>query len=335
MLTNRKTLHYYPSPKPDGKYSNPYSIYYREALSKYFKVVDTQLWKGCLLPAQLAWAALTKADVYIYNWIENFEYKHLKRIQFGLLLLGFRIVKWRKKKLVWMLHNLQPHSVAGGRYSQKIMSFLFCHSDVIIAHSKEAVQYAQQVAKGKVMYRCHPIIPQKKNVLIPDEPTEKYDILIWGTILPYKGIPEFLGYLTSTDTFFKILIVGYCKDENLKKSVMAYCNDHITFINERIDFTALNVLIKNSRYVLFPYFGDSVSSSGALIDTIAMGGNPVGPNRGAFKDLSEEGCCLVYNNYTDLMRILHSNHQIDQSTITTFMHNHSWNNFVESIINEL
>ena len=28
MLTNRKTLHYYPSPKPDGKYSNPYSIYY-------------------------------------------------------------------------------------------------------------------------------------------------------------------------------------------------------------------------------------------------------------------------------------------------------------------
>ena len=319
MLTNRKTLHYYPSPKPDGKYSNPYSIYYREALSKYFKVVDTQLWKGCLQPTQLVWAALTKADVYIYNWIENFEYKHLKRIQLGLLLLGFRIVKWRN----------------GGRYSQKIMSFLFCHSDVIIAHSKEAVQYAQQVAKGKVIYKCHPIIAQQENVLIPDKSTEKYDILIWGTILPYKGIPEFLSYLTSTDTFFKILIVGYCKDENLKSSVMAYCNDHITFINERIDFTALNVLIKNSRYVLFPYIGDSVSSSGALIDTIAMGGNPVGPNRGAFKDLSEEGCCLVYNNYTDLMRILHSNHQIDQSTITTFMHNHSWNNFVESIINEL
>lgn len=335
MLNNRKTLHYYPSPKPDGKYSNPYSIYYREALSKYFKIVDTQLWKGILLPAQLAWAALTKADVYIYNWIENFEYKHLKRMQLGLLLLGFRIVKWRKKKLVWMLHNLQPHSAAGGHYSQKIMSFLFCHADVIIAHSKEAVQYAQQVAKGKVIYRCHPIVPQNKKILISKKPTEEYDILIWGTILPYKGIPEFLEYLTATGTKLKTLIVGYCRDENLRKSVMDYCNDHITFINERIDFSALNDLIRNSRYVLFPYIGDSFSSSGALIDTIAMGGNPVGPNRGAFKDLSEEGCCLVYNNYTDLMKILHSNHQIGQTALTTFMHNHSWDNFVESIINEL
>lgn len=63
--------HYYPSPKPDGKYSNPYSIYFRESLEKHFKVVDTQLWKGDLLPFQLVISSMFRADIYIYTRWRN------------------------------------------------------------------------------------------------------------------------------------------------------------------------------------------------------------------------------------------------------------------------
>ena len=82
-----KTVHYYPSPKPNGEYSNPYSMHYRDALGKYFKVVDTQLWKGDILPLELVFSALFRGDIYIFNWIENFGYKHLKRLHLFLILL--------------------------------------------------------------------------------------------------------------------------------------------------------------------------------------------------------------------------------------------------------
>ena len=96
-----KTVHYYPSPKPNGEYSNPYSMHYRDALGKYFKVVDTQLWKGDILPLELVFSALFRGDIYIFNWIENFGYKHLKRLHLFLILLCFKIIKARGKKLVF------------------------------------------------------------------------------------------------------------------------------------------------------------------------------------------------------------------------------------------
>lgn len=326
-------LYYYPALPKSGKYPNHYSSYYREALSNYFKIIDTRPLKGFLLPLQLTIVAW-KANVYIFNWIENFPYRHFRYIQYALLIICFRIIKWRKKKLIWMFHNIHPHSNTN-KYTESIMTYLFNNASLIIAHSKEAADFAQQKTTRKVIYRCHPITSLLDNTSSIESHNNKYDVLIWGSILPYKGIPEFLSYLNSIHSQLSVYVVGKSDDEKLTKAIYAECGEYISFSNKHLDFQELKSLIKDSKYVVFPYIGSSVSSSGALIDTIAMGGNPVGPNKGAFKDLSEEGCCHVYNNYEDLITILESDIKIDKQSVSVFTQKNSWINYVKSIINEL
>ena len=329
-----KKLHYYPALPKNGQYANPYSDHYRKALSKYFKIVDTRAYKGVLLPFLLACSALFKADIYLFNWIESFGYRYLKTLQYLLIILCFRIIKWRKKRLVWMFHNIHPHAKYG-KYSSKIMDFLFKHADLIIAHSKEAAEYVQSKAKCKVLYRCHPVPPSFKLKMADKNNTPIYDVLIWGTVLPYKGVVEFLSYLTEIHSQLKVCVIGKCNDELLAQSINSLCSDYINFSNQYVDFQELSKLISQSRYVVFPYIGTSVSSSGALIDTIAIGGNAIGPNKGAFKDLADEGCCHVYKNYDELVNLIERNAQLDREAVRVFLHKNSWRNYVKSIVNEL
>lgn len=329
-----KKLHYYPALPKNGQYANPYSHYYRKALSKYFKIVDTSAYKGVLLPFLLACSALFKADIYLFNWIESFGYRYLKALQYMLIILCFRIIKCRKKRLVWMFHNMHPHA-KNGKYSSKIMDFLFKHADLIIAHSKEAAEYVQSKAKFKVLYRCHPVPSSFELKTSDGNITPIYDVLIWGTVLPYKGIAEFLSYLTEIHSQLKVYVIGKCNDELLTQSINSLCSDYINFSNRHVDFQELSKLISQSRYVVFPYIGTSVSSSGALIDTVAMGGNAIGPNKGAFKDLADEGCCCVYDNYEELVNIVERNIKPDSEAIRIFLQKNSWENYVKSIVNEL
>ena len=326
-----KVLHFYPAPPRNGKYLNPYCAYYRKALETYFKVVDTKSRKrGSLIPFILVLKALFSADIYIFNWIENFSYLRFQPIQYFLIILCFRIIKWRKKKLIWMFHNMHPH-MNQGRYSEKIMSFLFNHSNLIIAHSKDATEFAKSRAKHKVIYRCHPFPPFYYNSKTYKKKCN-IDILIWGTIFPYKGIIEFLSYLNSVKNKLKVYIIGRCNDEELANSIKGLCSDNISYSNSHVDFQELKNLIFESRYVVFPYIGSCVSSSGALIDTIAMGGNVIGPNKGAFKDLAVEGCCYVYDNYEEILSIIDNNRLLNANDIKTFYDNNSWDNYVRSII---
>ncbi|WP_194968036.1 hypothetical protein [Klebsiella pneumoniae] len=54
------------------------------------------------------------------------------------------------------------------------------------------------------------------------------------------------------------------------------------------------MLIEDSKCVLFPYKSGSISSSGALMDTIALGGVAIGPDVGAFKDLEKKGYARLF-----------------------------------------
>lgn len=326
-----KIIHYYPSPKPDGNYSNPYSIFYRKALSKHFRIIDTQLWKGFLLPLSLVCSSF-RADVYIYNWIENFEYRHLKLIQYYLLVFSFFIIKCRKKKIVWMFHNIHPHNIRS-KYSDCIMKYMFNNANLIIAHSLEATEYAKKRAFGNVIYKCHPVnVDNFVNINYGNKPI---DILIWGNIFPYKGVFEFVSFLSSKENKLNVRIVGKCNDSKLKKKIEALCTDNISFIDDHVSFDDLQKFICHSKFVLFPYIGDCVSSSGALMDTLLMGGNVVGPNKGAFKDLSEEGCCIVYNNYEELFSIINTNKTLNKEVVESFLRNHSWDEFTISILKYL
>lgn len=332
-ISNKKQqikVYYYPSPSRGG-YPNPYSYHYKEAIEKEYNLINRE--NKCA--KILGWDFFKnsfKADLYIINWLESICFLRLGWLQYIFACLGLWIIKKRRKKIVWMFHNIHPHQ-GDNQQSQKIQYKLFCQASLIMTHSKEAMEYAQKHTNKKVIFINHPISPitfKKINIDIPS-----FDILIWGAILPYKGIAEFLEIKQIQQSSITIRILGSCKNPVLSNKINNCCNEHILFENRKATFDEISAYINKSKYVLFPYIGNCVSSSGALIDTLVLGGTPIGPNVGAFKDLSEKGLCLTYENKTDLLNLLTSHNTINNSEKNKFITENSWSNLIKVLQHNL
>lgn len=321
----RSRVYYYPSATKGG-YSNPYSVNYKKALETEFRVLDVKN-KPALALGLSFFINSFRADIYIINWLESICFLRFSILQYILARIGLCIIKLRKKRIVWMFHNIHPHQ-GTNKYSNKIRQILFRDATLIISHSTQAALYAQTQTSQRVIYICH---PAKILAVKPWKNVPFSDVLIWGTIYPYKGIQEFLISLHQSKINLKVQIVGKCNNEILSNSIKSLCKKNIVYENRHVSFDELAGLIANSRYVLFPYIGDCVSSSGALIDSIAMGGNVIGPNIGAFKDLSNENVCLVYNNIDELFSILDKPITIDEIHRKKFIERNSWELFSHSL----
>ena len=322
-----ESLYYFPPASKSG-YSNPYSIYYKKELEQYFNVLD----KNNKPTRVLSWNFLKNAfiaDIFILNWIENAPYFRFGYIQYLLVCIGLKIIKWRNKKIIWMFHNIHPHQ-GDNKFSKRIQNKLYNQSTIIISHSKEAAEYARRKTNNIVIYKCHPL--SSFNLETFNGKVDSCDVLIWGSILPYKGIYEFISDFNIQKSNLRIRIIGRCTDDELCKKIDSQCNERITFENRRIEFNELKACISKSNYVLFPYIGDCVSSSGALIDTIALGGTPIGPYIGAFKDLKEENVCFTYKQKEDLLTILSLKTKLNSEHVNDFISKNSWSCFIKDII---
>ena len=322
-----KKIYIYPSDPQIGqkKIKNPYITNFSSSLKGKMEIITLK--RRTMAGLDFLRCSI-KSDIIIANWVESISSNRAGVIQFLLASITLLYIKISHKKLVWMVHNMQPHegrSVFSDVLSKELASF----ADVIITHSQDAVKLVHDKYGKHSFYRCHPITPFQYG---KSDTQKSIDILIWGTIIPYKGISEFISSPMIQKSNYQILISGICTDKSLENKILEYCNDHIIFKNVRMDFNKIQALINNSRYVVFPYKKDSVSSSGVLIDTIAMGGTPIGPHRGAFKDLQDEGVCIKYKNEDELCRILSGSHQIDNITREQFVQNNSWESFADFIL---
>lgn len=323
-----KTLFFFPQYKA-GTAENPYCDNFINSIKSHFRLIP---FIKCSIPRGLQFfIGSFKADYYIANWLESVCFLRYGLIQFIFVILGLFIIKIRSKKIIWIFHNIHPHE--GSNFmSNSLRHLLFRHSECIIAHSSEAANYAKQYARKNVYYKCHPLDINKYHFAVTPL-DENFDILIWGTIHRYKGIVEFLSDEKITNSSLKIKVLGLCPDETLRNEIKTYTNERITYEPIMISFNRLSVLCKSAKIVLFPYIGNSISSSGALIDTVCLGGTPVGPNVGAFKDLAHEGCCITYENIDDIFTILKDRKSISNEARKTFCSNNSWYAYGEWIKN--
>ncbi len=280
-------------------------------------------------------------DVYILNWIEDLPYLQFGFIQSIIFALFFYIQKFRGKKFVWVYHNLDSHK-RGKIGGKQLRNILIKGCNMFITLSQLGHDTLSKTSNIKVLFLNHPTNPNLLKIrdIVTDDTCKKppqYDILIWGIITQYKGIIEFLDFIYQNDleSQYKILIIGKCKDKNYESQIFNLCNDNIKFENRRVDFTELKEKIATSKIVLFPYVGESISSSGALIDTITLNGRSVGSHKGAFIDLEKKGVCCTYKNYEDIIAMLSNGVNIQQSDIDSFIEYNSWRSFARSVIAEL
>lgn len=236
-------------------------------------------------------------DVFIFNWFESipdFKYGMLQSVIATVFLLFLSV---RKKKIVWMLHNKRPHAQGHERMKRFLARLIAHRSSLIITHSEEGIRLVRDeypYAIGKAHFIDHPTkcrLPEEGRNLSAEK---KYDLLIWGTIARYKGVFEFVDFVSKSDLrSLRICIVGGASP-SVFKELQALATPNVTLINERPSFEELADYLSQAEFVLCPYSPDSVLSSGMLMDSLSFGAKVIGPHVGSFCDYARNSLLNVY-----------------------------------------
>ena len=318
--------------------SNPYLDHFMEAAGGYIKFLNkTQPSKTGIFNLS---KYIFRIDYLFLNWVENLPEKKGGYVQSIFLMLLLHVKKLFGVKIIWTLHNKISHSSRHLKFKKLLFKELIRKSDLIITHSREGEYFARELEPGiknRIFYFPHPVVPVEQ--IKPNGGLE-YDILIWGSLAPYKGIDRFLEFLESRQLLkkYRILIAGKAVSEEFFEKINRYSSSEITLINDFVSSEDLARLIGISRIVLFTYSGSSVLSSGALMDSIAYQAQVVGPRLGAFAELGQMGIIHTYNDFQELLEVLDDPEifqGIPLQNIYAFIHSHTWQDFSRALQNQL
>ncbi len=284
---------------------------------------------------------LRRTDYIFLNWVEN-----VPELRGGLAQALFVRVLLRLKtimgiKIVWTMHNKISHSGKHLWAKKALFRDLLTYADHILVHAEEGIAFAESIAPGvskKMLHIAHPV--KDRRLSTPHEKT--YDVLIWGTISPYKGVDAFLQYLISNSFSdrFRLHVAGEISSESYAREIRQYCQGTITLDERALGAAELSKLVQKSSVVLFTYTNASVLSSGALMDSIGYGARVIGPSIGAFRDLGSLGIISTYETFDDLMDKLEfycgsQKSQLSNSNLDKFLVENSWEAFAETLLNAL
>lgn len=328
-----KVLVYPRLPSAGGRFANPYISDFVSALQAEGVEVVNPPHKNplfSLLPY------LFRADVYIFHWLENVpDYKHgrLQSLTARLILL---IGKLTGKKIVWFLHNRRPHATTRMRAKGRLIKLLMRRARLIVTHAGQGVELMRGQG-GRAVERTVFLHHPTKNRL-PDEAqplSVTTDLLIWGTISPYKGVAEFLRHVHSHRWPYRVKVIGRCASAELWAELQSYASPHVTLENRSLTFEELRQEIVAARFVLVPYVADSVLSSAVLMDSLSMGARVIGPEAGSFIDYAAEPLLQVFTfrTFDDLLPLLcQSQPPVDHARYRRFLEAHSSRHFARKLI---
>lgn len=278
-------------------------------------------------------------DVFIFNWFESipdFKYGYLQSL-FAILLIF--ILKIKGKKIIWILHNKKPHS-GNKKIIKRILTYLIAkESDYIITHASEGVNLINDRYKftvGKTYYIDHPT-KDRLNMINKLQEEKKYDLLIWGNIIGYKGVYQYLKYIKEKNiNDIRTCVVGNCTTPKIASDIESVAGENTTLIFRGASFEELAGYIASSEFVLMPYLQDSILSSGILMDSLSFGAKVIGPNTGSFKDYAKDKNLNVYvfDEYKDISEIVKNKRgiKISYDCYKRFLDNNNWKSFIHKAL---
>lgn len=122
--------------------------------------------------------------------------------------------------------------------SRSLTKVQLLQSCLVVSHSGETAAFARALiseyggSPDKVRYVCHPVavagddgsvVAEADDGFAPSLKTRRSgrsdEILIWGNILPYKGVLEFISSPAVRVAGLNVRIVGRCKDPGMAKDI--------------------------------------------------------------------------------------------------------------------
>lgn len=278
-------------------------------------------------------------DAFIFNWFESIPDFKYGLIQSVIAIFFLAIIKLSGRKVIWILHNKQPHVQRYGILKRFLAKLIAKNADLIITHAKDGIELIREkhpYAIDKVHFLHHPT-KNRLDYLKHHSPEKTYDVLIWGAIAKYKGVTEFIDYLhRHPEEKMNVCVIGKCASTELYNKLTHMLPANVTLIHERASFDKLAEYISRSHFVLMPYFSRSILSSGILMDSLSFGVKIIGPHTGSFKDYSYETLINVYTfkEFGDIYPIVEKEKatSISLENYQQFLEENNWEAFATSLI---
>jgi len=279
-------------------------------------------------------ASIGKLDIVFLNWIEDLPDRKWGIIQSLLFLPLLWALKLMHIRVFYTLHNRSSHFRGNRMLKKLILKWTMKHARYILCHAKAGLDlFPNENIIKKMRYLPHPV---HFSPLSPDNGNKKTDILIWGSIRPYKGIHSFLRLAVEQEKLKhrRIHIIGRIDPAEYAHEIQHYRSDLITIENRFAADDEIQSLIRQSRLVLFTYSEESVLSSGALSYSLALGANVVGPDLGSFSDMYREKLIGVFRSYEELPETVDSRLQTgaDRNRLEEFLLRNTWQVFGRKVV---
>jgi glycosyltransferase involved in cell wall biosynthesis len=249
---------------------------------------------------------LTTPDVLHLHWLEQVHWGHFaKRLPFVAdlrarhLIALARKVRARDGRVVWTLHNLNPHETPTGRrkatWDRLNREFLPLVSDIVVM-SQSALGQIDAAYPALAQARRH-VVPHHHFRAFyagqgvdfdtsPPKPTVPTMAMV-GMLRPYKGIVEMIETLKShTDRAFRLIIAGAGPSDYCALIRSAIGNDpRFSFVEKHISHADFAQTLREADFALFNF--SNILNSGSVISALSVGTPVICPFDGALRELAE------------------------------------------------
>jgi glycosyltransferase involved in cell wall biosynthesis len=331
-------VYVYPwSTKATGDRGNPYIRNFITSLGPHCNVVNREQPTSCGLFGVAPW--LRELDVLILHWAEDLPDKRgalaqtawLRALLLAKSRLGLRVVH--------VLHDRVSHFGTRLQWKRRIVRALLNHADLVLTHARDGVAFARENCPeigDRVQYLPHPV-DRSTTFASGTEPFEsrRYDILVWGAIVAYKGLADLVGFLNGhgLERRYQIRVAGQFPDA-ASYEALSRTAPYITVENRYIPDAELQAVMGESKIILLPYRPESLLASATLMTSLLSDAIVIGPDAGAFRDCAELGLISTFGELSELpdviARALVSDRQAMIRKRRAFAAQNTWDQFARA-----
>lgn len=226
---------------------------------------------------------LFSADYAVLNWYESISPSKVpfKKI-FWFLIRYFTIIflKIRNVKIIWTLHNKEPHNRHFAELSIIMMKFLAKNSDFIVIHSSASIKTLEKLVKNKFF--------EYKTILIP-HPN-------YGN---YYGNPIERDILNN-EKLQLLFLGGNAKHKNLEILIEAVKelnlpNLDLKIADEYIPNDLIARYISNCHALIIPYDTKTMLNSGTVMLAFSYKRTVISPSIGTLEDIGDKTLFFDYS----------------------------------------
>jgi glycosyltransferase involved in cell wall biosynthesis len=259
--------------------------------------------------------------IWHIHWVDQFFRGSLQRFgiykpmffisitRIYLFLTQLLLAKLFKLKIIWSVHNISSHEYGETIYEKFVVRVLLSAADRVTAFNEfirkkieEKTNFKHVVVMRRGLYEgIYPEpLPKKKAKQLLNINQNSFTLLLFGALLPYKGVDILIKSIQKIKDEKIVLILAGTTAKNPaygeKLRILSENDSRIILMDKYVSEKELPILFGAADYTIYPY--RKISNSGVLFMSLTFGVPSIVSNKGGVREIIdlEPGAGILLDN---------------------------------------